>query len=58
MSRSLADETTKDIWDGVNSEAPRRIPRTWEFLPHVDEPGTMEIRARNNAVQKIRVHAR
>jgi toxin HigB-1 len=24
--RSLADETTRDIWDGVNSRAARRIP--------------------------------
>jgi len=25
--RSLADETTSDIWNGVNSKAARRIPR-------------------------------
>ena len=27
MIRSLADETTRDIWNGVNSKAARRIPR-------------------------------
>ena len=25
--RTLADDTTKHIWDGVNSKAARRIPR-------------------------------
>jgi proteic killer suppression protein len=25
--RSFADQTTKDIWNGVNSKAARRIPR-------------------------------
>jgi len=25
--RSLADETTRDIWNGVNTKAARRIPR-------------------------------
>ena len=25
--RSLADDTTRDIWNGVNSKAARRIPR-------------------------------
>jgi toxin HigB-1 len=25
--RTLADETTRDIWNGVNSRAARRIPR-------------------------------
>ena len=27
MIRSLADETTRDIWNGVNTKAARRIPR-------------------------------
>ena len=27
MIRSLADDTTLDIWNGVNSRAARRIPR-------------------------------
>jgi toxin HigB-1 len=27
MIRSLADDTTSDIWNGVNSKAARRIPR-------------------------------
>ena len=27
MIRSLADETTADIWNGVNSKAARKIPR-------------------------------
>jgi proteic killer suppression protein len=27
MIRTLADETTEDIWNGVNSKAARRIPR-------------------------------
>ena len=27
MIRSLADDTTRDIWNGVNSKAARRIPR-------------------------------
>lgn len=26
MIRTLADDTTKDIWNGVNSKAARRIP--------------------------------
>ena len=25
--RSFADDTTKDIWNGVNSKAARRVPR-------------------------------
>jgi len=25
--RSIADDTTKDIWNGVNSKAGRRVPR-------------------------------
>ena len=30
MIRSFADDTTRDIWNGVNSKAARRIPReTW-----------------------------
>jgi proteic killer suppression protein len=31
--RTLADETTRDIWNGVNSKAARRIPR--ELWPNV-----------------------
>ena len=27
MLRSLADDTTRDIWSGVNRKAARRIPR-------------------------------
>ena len=27
MIRTLADDTTSDIWNGVNSRAARRIPR-------------------------------
>ena len=33
MIRSLADDTTRDIWNGVNSRAARRIPRTiWPVI--------------------------
>jgi proteic killer suppression protein len=33
MIRSLADDTTTDIWNGVNSKAARRIPRTvWPVI--------------------------
>ena len=28
MIRTLADDTTRDIWNGVNSKAARRIPKT------------------------------
>jgi proteic killer suppression protein len=31
--RTLADDTTRDIWNGVNSKAARRIPG--ELWPHV-----------------------
>jgi toxin HigB-1 len=31
--RTFADETTRDIWNGVNSKAARRIPR--ELWPNV-----------------------
>jgi proteic killer suppression protein len=31
--RTLADDTTRDIWNGVNSKAARRIPR--ELWPNV-----------------------
>ena len=27
MIRTLADDTTRDIWNGVNSKAARRVPR-------------------------------
>jgi toxin HigB-1 len=33
MIRSLADDTTRDIWNGVNSKGARRIPR--ELWPAV-----------------------
>ena len=33
MIRTLADETTRDIWNGVNSKAARRIPRaSWPIV--------------------------
>ena len=33
MIRSLADDTTRDIWNGVNSKAARRIPRViWPVI--------------------------
>jgi proteic killer suppression protein len=33
MIRSLADDTTTDIWNGVNSKAARKIPRTvWPVI--------------------------
>ena len=33
MIRTLADETTRNIWNGVNRKAARRIPR--ELWPNV-----------------------
>ena len=33
MIRTLADDTTRDIWNGVNSKAARRIPR--QLWPNV-----------------------
>lgn len=33
MIRTLADATTRDIWNGVNSKAARRVPR--ELWPNV-----------------------
>ena len=33
MIRTLADDTTRDIWNGVSSKAARRIPR--ELWPNV-----------------------
>ena len=33
MIRSLADDTTRDIWNGINSKAARRIPRAvWPVI--------------------------
>ena len=33
MIRTLADDTTRDIWNGVNSKAARRIPRAlWQVV--------------------------
>ena len=33
MIRTLADDTTRNIWNGVNSKAARRIPR--ELWPNI-----------------------
>jgi proteic killer suppression protein len=30
--RTLADDTTRDIWNGVNSKAARRIPRDFWLI--------------------------
>jgi proteic killer suppression protein len=31
--RTLADDTTRDIWNGVNSKAARRVPRSlWPIV--------------------------
>lgn len=33
MIRTLADDTTRDIWNGVNTKAARRIPRAlWPMV--------------------------
>ena len=33
MIRALADDTTRDIWNGVNTKAARRIPRAlWPMV--------------------------
>lgn len=33
MIRTLADDTTRDIWNGVNTKAARRIPRVlWPIV--------------------------
>lgn len=33
MIRTIADDTTRDIWDGVNSKAARRVPRAiWPVI--------------------------
>ena len=33
MIRSFADDATRDIWNGVNSKAARRLPRTvWQVI--------------------------
>jgi proteic killer suppression protein len=33
MIRTLADDTTRDIWNGVNSQAARRVPKTlWPMI--------------------------
>lgn len=33
MTRTLADDTTRDIWNGVNSKAARRVPRSlWPIV--------------------------
>ena len=41
MIRTLADDTTRDIWNGLNSKAARRIPRdlwpaVWRKLDQID----------------------
>ena len=47
MIRTLAGETTRDIWNGVNSKAARRIPRAiWPIvrrkLDQLDSVTTLE----------------
>ena len=47
MIRTLADDTTRDLWNGVNSKAARRIPRAlWPIvqrkLDQVDSVTTLE----------------
>ena len=33
MIRTLADDTTRDIWNGVNSKAARRVPKdVWPIV--------------------------
>ena len=33
MIRTLADDTTRDIWNGVNSKAARRVPKVlWSVV--------------------------
>jgi toxin HigB-1 len=33
MIRTLADDTTRDVWNGVNSKAARRIPKAlWSVV--------------------------
>jgi proteic killer suppression protein len=41
MIQTLADDTTRDIWNGVNSKAARRIPKAlwpvvWRKLDQID----------------------
>jgi len=45
--RRLADDTTRDIWNGVNSKAARRVPRpVWPIarrkLDQIDVATTLE----------------
>ena len=47
MIRTLADDTTRDIWNGVNSKAARRAPRVlWPIvrrkLDQLDSVTTLE----------------
>ena len=47
MIRSFADDTTKDIWNGVNSKAARRMPRAiWPViqrkLDQIDTVATLD----------------
>jgi len=47
MIRSLADDTTRDIWNGVNSKAARRIPKAiWPVvrrkLDQIDSVTTLD----------------
>ena len=50
MIRTLADDTTQDIWNGVNGKAARRIPR--ELWPNVrrklDQIDAVTMRLRKN----------
>jgi len=47
MIRSLADDTTRDIWNGVNSKAARRVPMSvWPVvrrkLDQIDSVTTLD----------------
>jgi proteic killer suppression protein len=47
MIRSFADDTTKDVWNGVNSKAARRMPRAmWPVvqrkLDQIDSVTTLD----------------
>jgi proteic killer suppression protein len=47
MIRTLADDTTRDIWNGVNSKAARRVPKVlWPVvqrkLDQVDVATTLD----------------
>jgi proteic killer suppression protein len=47
MIRSFADDATRDIWNGVNSKAARRLPRAlwpmiWRKLDQLDAVTQLE----------------